>query len=201
MLEGLQRLSVSLGKALRGRAGANIWEKATDVGKGACGGGTWAGSSPEFSCLLLPEPRYKPGQGYLETPVLGSSFAVVGDSCIRLGTSTGNAERCQTRKLWDASVTTCMLPAPSLTAAGSRLWAGGSAEVRGWSVLSLCTGGKMLFSWLFKVMLCPSKNSAQLREGNIKQGQCRLGLSVGSTAERERAWLWSIVLIVNNKHY
>lgn len=52
-------------------------------------------------------------------------------------------------------------------------------------VKSLCTGGKMLFSWLFKVMLCPSKNSAQLREGNIKQGQCRLGLSVGSTAERE----------------
>lgn len=43
----------------------------------------------------------------------------------------------------------------------------------------------MLFSWLFKVMLCPSKNSAQLREANIKQGQCRLGLSVGSTAERE----------------
>lgn len=65
-----------------------------------------------------------------------------------------------------------------------------------------CAGGKKLFPWLFKMMLCPSKNSVPLKGGNIRQGQGSSDLvwGAGLTLLRERPWLWSVTRIVNDKH-
>ena len=63
-------------------------------------------------------------------------------------------------------------------------------------------GGKKLFSWLYKMMLCPSENSVPLKGGNIRQGQGSSDLvwEAGLTLLRERPWLWSIMRIMDDKH-